>query len=293
MSPMCWLNHAYFPSATAMVFLRSAPTASVGGTGTGSAIGSGAYPRERRIGIARRSPHDHAHDGVVARHQDRAVVHQPAIGEMRKPFERIIVGEADRFTGRGCPEVITSTVRAGLVAGQAEEQRVQRRVGEHDAEVGIVRGHRIGDGGTRSAWHQHDRPLCTGQHACREPSSTSAMVRAVARSGTITANGLSPRRFRVRNSATARSLAGVAGEVVAADALDRDMPPSRSNRRACRSPASPTRSTGRCRRGSVSVGPQFGQQTGWAWNRRSAGSSYSRAQSAHIAKGAIVVDARS
>ena len=42
MSPMCWLSQAYLPSATAMVFFRSAPTASVGGTGTGSATGSGA-----------------------------------------------------------------------------------------------------------------------------------------------------------------------------------------------------------------------------------------------------------
>ena len=50
MSPMCWLSQAYFPSATAIVFFRSAPTARVGGTGTGSAMGSGAYPRERRIG---------------------------------------------------------------------------------------------------------------------------------------------------------------------------------------------------------------------------------------------------
>ena len=50
MSPMCWLSQAYLRSATAMVFFRSAPTASVGGTDTGSATGSGAYPRERRIG---------------------------------------------------------------------------------------------------------------------------------------------------------------------------------------------------------------------------------------------------
>ncbi len=42
MSPMCWLSQAYLPSATAMVFFRSPPTASVGGTGTGNATGSGA-----------------------------------------------------------------------------------------------------------------------------------------------------------------------------------------------------------------------------------------------------------
>ena len=103
-------------------------------------------------------------DGVVARDQDRAVVHQPAIREMRKPFERIVVGEADRFTGQVAGGH-HQYGRARLVAGQAEEQRVQRRVRKHDAEVGIVRGHRVGDGVTRFAWHQHDRPLWPGQHA--------------------------------------------------------------------------------------------------------------------------------
>ena len=40
-------------------------------------------------------------------------------------------------------------------------------------------------------------------------------------------------------------------------------------------------------------GPQAGQHTGWAWKRRSAGSWYSRAQSAHMAKPAMVVAGRS
>ena len=42
-----------------------------------------------------------------------------------------------------------------------------------------------------------------------------------------------------------------------------------------------------------SRGPQSGQQTVCAWKRRSAGSAYSAAQSAHIAKPAIVVAGRS
>ncbi len=44
---------------------------------------------------------------------------------------------------------------------------------------------------------------------------------------------------------------------------------------------------------SRSRGPHAGQHTGWAWNRRSAGSAYSRAQSAHMAKPAMVVSRRS
>ena len=63
-------------------------------------------------GSAVRRPPTTRIDGVVARHQDRAVVHQPAVGEVRKPFERIVVGETDRLTAR-FPEVITSaSVRA-------------------------------------------------------------------------------------------------------------------------------------------------------------------------------------
>ena len=120
MSPMCWLSQAYFPSATASVFLRSAPTARVGGTATGSATGSGAYPRERLIGNS--TTVDHPHDGVVARHQDRPVVHQPAVGELRKPFQRIIVGEADRLSAE-VARCHHQCRRAGLVAGQPEQQR--------------------------------------------------------------------------------------------------------------------------------------------------------------------------
>ncbi len=68
--------------------------------------------------------------------------------------------------------------------------------------------------------------------------------------------------------------------------------PARSRAAASASGSSPgqgrpSRST------SASCGPQAGQQIGWAWKRRSAGSSYSAAQSAHIGNLAIVVLGRS
>ena len=44
---------------------------------------------------------------------------------------------------------------------------------------------------------------------------------------------------------------------------------------------------------SLTLGPQTGQAFGWAWKRRSAGSSYSAWHAAHIAKPAIVVAGRS
>ena len=40
-------------------------------------------------------------------------------------------------------------------------------------------------------------------------------------------------------------------------------------------------------------GPHAGQAFGWAWKRRSRGSSYSAWHAAHITKPAIVVDGRS
>ena len=44
---------------------------------------------------------------------------------------------------------------------------------------------------------------------------------------------------------------------------------------------------------SQARGPQSGQAIGWAWKRRSAGSSYSAAQRGHISNPAIVVRGRS
>ncbi len=64
--------------------------------------------------------------------------------------------------------------------------------------------------------------------------------------------------------------------------------------------AAPASATGsRLARGAPSAprsetrGPQAGQALGSAWKRRSAGSPYSRAQSGHMRKGAMVVAARS
>ena len=93
-------------------------------------------------------------------------MHQPGVSKTRKPFERVIVGVAERFTGEIAGGHHQHR-RPRLIAGQAEQQRVQRSVGEHDAEVGVVRCHRIGDRAAGEAWHQHDRTLRSGQHPCR------------------------------------------------------------------------------------------------------------------------------
>ena len=160
------------------------------------------------------------HDGVVARDQDRPIMHQPAVGQLRKPFERIIVGVADRLSAE-VARCHHERRRAGLVAGQPEEQRVQWGVGEHDAEVWVVRGHRIGDRGAVAAWHQHDRPLCTGQQARGPVVDLGDGVRSRQvghhHGERFVAAPLSRAQLGDRTL-----VGGIAGEVVSADALDRD-----------------------------------------------------------------------
>ena len=108
----------------------------------------------------------------------------------------------------------------------------------------------------------------------------------------MTANGLSSRCLRCAQRRDGLLAGGVGGQVVAAQALDGEDPavgggvrrPPGSGLVAVECPAG---------RASRSRGPQAGQQVGWAWKRRSAGSWYSAAHRSHIANGAIVVSGRS
>src|SRR5256885_329109 len=70
--------------------------------------------------------------------------------------------------------------------------------------------------------------------------------------------------------------------------------PARSAAAAARTDASPAAATGRPAASiSATLGPHSGHAFGWAWKRRSRGSSYSARHAAHIAKPAIVVSGRS
>ena len=114
------------------------------------------------------------------------------------------------------------------------------------------------------------------------PSSTSSA--AAATSGTISANGLSSRCLRARSAATARSSRRHARQVEPAEPLDRHHPAAAQGTRASTG-SDPRRVVAGERAGvgaSASVGPQSGQAIGWAWKRRSAGSSYSARQAAHL-----------
>ena len=73
----------------------------------------------------------------------RSCISQPS-ARCESRCERIVVGEADRFAAE-IARRHHQHGRARLVAGQPEQQCVQRRVGQHHAEVGVVRCHRCGN----------------------------------------------------------------------------------------------------------------------------------------------------
>ena len=137
-----------------------------------------------------------------------------------EPLQRIAVAERDRLV-RDVPAREHERLDAEL--GEVGQQNVvQRRVREHHAELGHA---------GRDRARPPARPACAApaRSAARPRRAASARPRrarrarsAAAASRTISANGRSSRRLRVRSSRTALLVGRVAGQVVAADALDRE-----------------------------------------------------------------------
>ena len=181
---------------------------------------------------------------------------------------------------------------SGVAAAIGEQQVLQRRVGQHHAELGAARRDRRRDRGVRSARRDHDRPLAPGeQRLLGRPEVDERPRRRDVRGH---------QRERAVLAVLARAqrrdrglVVGAAGEVEAADALDGEDPPGaqRERRRAHRVAAGATGRPSRSTR--ATAGPHSGHAFGWAWKRRSRGSSYSARQAAHIANAAIVVSGRS
>ena len=290
MSPMCWLSHAYFPSATAKVFFRSAADGQRSAAPRPAAPPAAARSRGS-AGWAVRSPSTTR--TTESSHGTRIVpvVHQPSVGEMRKPFQRIVVGEADRFAAEVARRHHQDR-RARLVARQPEQQRVQRRVGQHHAEVGIVWRDRVGDRGVPACAASARSAVACRTAVAPSASSTSRCRARSSRSGTITANGLSPRRFR-RAQLGDRVLVGrVAGEVVSADALDGENAAVAQQRSGLEQPASPRvmrrRGSGSAASARSSGSRPAARGSGGRRDRRIRGRSRRTSRSA-----AIVVAARS
>ena len=155
---------------------------------------------------------------------------------------------------------------------------VQRRVGEHHAELARARRDRRRDARVGAARREHDRPRGRAERGVIVERDQLARGRGVAHH----------QRERPVLAVLARAqprddvlVVGAAREVEAADALDRD------------DRAVEQRSRGDLDARASTRGPHSGQAFGWAWKRRSDGSSYSAWQAAHMTKPAIVVVGRS
>ena len=200
MSPRCWLSHAESPAATAKVFLRSPPTARIGGARRRAGRRAAARSRAtRRIGSG--SPSTTPHDGVVAGHLDRPVVRAERVGESGQPFAGLVVVDSRSARRRGCPwspqrcgGSTSEPGTGGRGGGAAACTAASRRSAGSRGDIGAT-------GATGRRADQHDR-AGDGQHVGLDGIDLGDRS-ATARSATITANGLSARRLRGRRRATA------------------------------------------------------------------------------------------
>ena len=264
-------THARSPLATQNVLFCSAPQASSGaGAGIGSASRAGHVPtgapehqRPRPSGDSDRAGHR-----VVGAGLDRAVVDEEQVGDRRQA--------RPARPRRGRRSARRRRCRSSSPAGRrqsAEQQVMQRRVGQHHAELGQAPG--ATDGGNRRPGRrdrQHDRPRHRIQQRARlRPRSISSP--AAAASATISANGLSSRCLRARSAATACSSARVADQVVAAEPLDGDDralgQPGGGEGDADRSRRRVSAGCTVTHRARATRGPHAGQALGCAWKRRS------------------------
>ena len=138
-------------------------------------------------------------DGVVGARLDRPVVEQEQVRDVRQPLAGVLVAVRDRLVG---------DVAAGQHerrAGVGQQQVMERRVGQHHAEL---RRPRRGGGRHAGAGAPAERArsaVARSSSSCSSAADGSTSSRAAARSGAISANGLSSRCLRARSSATAAS----------------------------------------------------------------------------------------
>ena len=209
------------------------------------------------------------------------------VGDVAQPSHGVVVEVRDRLVGH---------VRARhdqRLADVGEQDVVQRRVGEHHAEVGRARGDGGGDRRPGAARGEDDRPRASGQHRLVGCAQLNELTRG------------RDRRHHQRKRLVLAMLArpqprhrllvgGPAGQVVSADPLDRNDRPAaqcrdrRTQRIGAWHPGAWHLGATRCAAGHPGAwhlgatrcaagveqgqaGPQTGQALGWAWKRRSSG----------------------
>ncbi len=186
--------------------------------------GDGERQRLRRVTACppdqRLAPGDHPGDRVVVAGPDLAVVGEECVRE---------AGE----TGRGV-RVVGRQRLVGQVAGgeherpadRLQEQVVERRVRQEDPEPVVARRHGRCEGRFAAAagHEEHDRPRGPHEerglgrrHVAERPGGSEVADHDRERLG--------PAALPVAQAADRRGVGGVAGEVVAPQALDRDDPP--------------------------------------------------------------------
>ena len=198
------------------VFLSSAPHASTGASNARRHADAPAA-RSRARGEARRRAVDDARDRIVAARLDVAVVHEEQVGDRRQALQRLVVAIRERLLGEIAgrhhqrpPRLPHQQVMERRVRQQQADERV---VGRHLGRQRRSLSRRVASTIGRST-DVSRRSLVVGQHGQR--------ARPARRSATMTANGFSSRRLRCRSRWTASDDGGIAGEVKAAEPLDRD-----------------------------------------------------------------------
>ncbi len=155
----------------------------------------------------------HGHDRIVDPPCNRALADQQCVGDARQALAGVVVAVGNRFAG---------TIGAGQhqrtgCAGR-EQQMMQRRIGQHDAQRGVVgRNARQIDLGRR----QHDRPGDVEQQLFvrrRQMHQLAGLCDVLRQQGERFFLAIFSRAQRLDRRGRAR----VASQVIPADALDRD-----------------------------------------------------------------------
>ena len=225
---MWWLTQARSPLATQKVLLSSAPQAEQ-------------RPRRPALGQRQRRRHIARATGAGTPDADRPPPPPPPARRCRRCASRS--GGRGPGTGRRSAasraRASASSVRDRLVgdvaaghhqrpAGVGEQQVVQRGVGEHHAKLGRARRDARRRGRIGPARGEHDRPLGRGEQLALGLAQRHQPLRLRDVGGHQRERLVLPVLARPQRGHR-RLVVGAAGEVVAADALDReDRVPARS-----------------------------------------------------------------
>ena len=259
------------------VFFSQAPVASTGGPARGSLIGHGRVAARTADELRRRRG---AAGAARCRRSARRCRGRASarVGDAVEPRQRLVVADHQRLA-------------AGVGAGHHEQQVLRLLQPAAAARAGPPPRGTAGTGSacTAASRPARCRPGATPASAIGAGPRASAAARSAARAAcssacsaapactqrtaearfaAITAKGFSSRCLRWRRRATALGVAGVAGEVEAAQALDGDDAAVAQQRQRGGDRIAGDRPA-RAHRPARSAGPHTGQALGSAWKRRS------------------------